>query len=102
MGLQPMSSSAPPFKRVGYRFCIRGRVNAGPSMFSDEHIHSYTIFKRAQLFERLSALQNTGFPFYKTQQRSPSKTVNALMTEAFRSGIARVGDSGPRKVKRVI
>src|ERR1700730_4023972 len=72
-------------------------------MFRDEHMNLYTIFKSAQLFERLRALQRRRFPPHKIEKSSAAKTVNALMPQIFdRDGpIAREGDRVARKVKRV-
>src|SRR6266581_2110887 len=72
-------------------------------MFRDEHMNLYTIFKSAQLLERLCALQPRRFPSHKIQQRLAPKTVNALMTQIFywNRTIAREGDCVARKVKRV-
>ena len=70
-------------------------------MFSDEHMNSYTIFKRAQLFERFGALQRARFPFDETKQGWPAETVNALVTE--KSGVLRLisweGDYGAGEIE---
>src|SRR6266487_293050 len=72
-------------------------------MFRDEHMNLYTIFKSAQLLERLGPLQWRRFPFHKLQEGLSPKTVNALMTQIpYRRGaIAREGDSVARKIERV-
>src|SRR5438270_8148037 len=85
------------------RFCVSRRVYARRSMFRDEHMNLYTIFKSAQLLERFCALQWRRFPPHEIEQRFATKTVNALMPQIFyRSrAIAGEGDRVARKVKRV-
>ena len=72
-------------------------------MFRDEHMHLYTIFERAQLLERLGALQWRRFPLDELQKRRAPKTVDALVAEIFygRGLIPRKWDSSAREVKRV-
>jgi hypothetical protein len=44
-------------------------------------MNRYTIFQCAQLLERLSALQRSGFPLHESQEGTPAKTVDSLMTK---------------------
>src|SRR4029077_6718778 len=44
-------------------------------------MNRYTIFQCAQLLERLSALQRSGFPLHELQEGVPAKTVDSLMTK---------------------
>src|SRR5437763_10185708 len=83
------------------RFCVSRRVYARRSMFRDEHMNLYTIFKSAQLLERFRALQRRRFPSHKIEERFAAKPVNALMPQVlYRSGtIAREGERITRKVK---
>src|SRR5438477_8293490 len=70
-------------------------------MFRDEHMNLYTIFKGAQLFERLCPLERRHFPPHKIKQRLAAKTVDPLMPQVFywNRPIAREGDCVTRKVK---
>ena len=83
------------------RYCVLGRVNAGRSMFRDEHMNSYTIFKSAQLFERFGAFQRSWFPFHELEQHLAAESVDTLMAQIFHSRkIARVWDGGAREIER--
>src|SRR6266700_4324153 len=72
-------------------------------MFRDEHMNLYTIFKSAQLLERLGALQWRRLPFHKLQKCLALKTVDALVPQiSYRRGtIVREGDGVARKVECV-
>src|ERR1700694_5674980 len=72
-------------------------------MFRDEHMNLYTIFERAQLFERFGALQRGRFPFHELQQRAAPKPVNALVPQIFNRSraVAREGDGVAGEVKRI-
>src|ERR1700736_1381815 len=85
------------------RFCICRRIYAWRAMFCEKHMNLYTIFKRAQLFERFYALQWRRFPPHKIEQRFSPKTVDPLMPQIFDRGraIAREGDGVARKIKCV-
>src|ERR1700736_1765570 len=76
---------------------------AGGSMFRDEHMNLYTIFKRAQLLERFGALKRRRLPFDELQKRVASKTVDALMAQIFDRcrTIARKRKGKARKVEGV-
>ncbi len=39
----------------------------------------YTIFQRAQLFQRFRPLQRRPLPFYKSQKRFTPESINALV-----------------------
>src|SRR6266446_2796428 len=72
-------------------------------MFRDEHMNFYTIFKSPQLLERFGTLKWRGFPFYKLQQRSAPRSVDALMPQIHHAygAIVRKWDGEPRKIERV-
>src|SRR4029453_6324156 len=63
----------------------------------------YTIFQCAQLLERLSAFQRSGFPLHELQEGVAPKTVNALMAEITNAGrVGGVRDNASRKVESAI
>src|SRR5439155_1500259 len=66
-----------------------------------EHINTYAIFKRAQLFERFGALQRSWFPFHELEQHLAAESIDTLMPQIFYSRkIARVWDGGAREIER--
>jgi hypothetical protein len=73
-------------------------------MVREKHMNLYTIFKRAQLFERFRALEWRRFQPNKVEQRFAPKTVDALVTQILDRDrtIARKRDRIARKVNRVI
>src|SRR5437588_10448219 len=85
------------------RFCVSRRVYARRSMFHDEHMNLYTIFKSAQLFERFRALQRRRFPLHEIKQCFAPQTVNALMAKILdrNRATAREGERIAREVKRI-
>jgi hypothetical protein len=50
-------------------------------MFRDEHMNLYTIFKSAQLLERLRAFARRAFPADEFEQRRPPERVNPLVSQ---------------------
>ena len=68
-------------QRAGYGFSICRRIDAGRTMFSDEHMNPYTILQGAQLLERFRLLQWCWFPFHELQKHLAAEAVDTLMTE---------------------
>jgi hypothetical protein len=67
-------------------------------MFREKHMNRYTIFERAQLFQRFRTFSLRLFPFHKSKQRVSSEAVNSLMPQHFRS--ARRGPDRTPEIKR--
>ena len=58
-------------------------------MFRDEHMNPYTIFKRAQLLERLRFFEWRRFPFHELKQRLAPKSVDALVPQKQGAAVSR-------------
>jgi hypothetical protein len=52
-------------------------------------MNPYTIFKRAQLFERLRLFQRGRFPFYELKERSATKSIDPLVTKKQGAAVSR-------------
>ena len=63
----------------------------GDPCSSDEHMNLYTIFQCAQLLERFSALQRTGFPLHKLQKRARAEIHRCPDGGETRMTDARIG-----------
>jgi hypothetical protein len=73
------------------RFCVGQRIYPWRSLGGDEHMNLYTIFQCAQLLERLSTFEPSGFPLHELQEGVPTKTVDALMTKGQEAALFLFG-----------
>src|SRR5690349_4196570 len=86
------------------RFYVCRCVYTGGSVIGEKHMNLYTIFKRAQLLERLRAFQWCRFPFHKIEKRFASKSIHTLMSQILNRNrsITREGDWVAREINRVM
>jgi len=61
----------------------------------------YTIFQCAQLLERLSTFQRSGFPLHELQEGVPTKTVDSLMTKGQGAALLLEWNRRARKIEGV-
>src|SRR5439155_2394852 len=89
-----ISSRDSPFRASKFllqRFCVGQCIYPWRSLGGDEHVYLYTIFQCAQLLERLSTFQRSGFPLHELQKGIPTKAVDALMTKGQEAALLLFG-----------